>query len=101
MAPPHCRRPSLAGVAPSWAFLADLRGGRARRLAPFRNVEPFLSDEDRDRLRDLEAVVTEKVELDAHYSAQRALRLWLPVHLFPAMALLGLLAVHVLAVAYL
>jgi hypothetical protein len=94
-------RSSLAGVAPSWSFLADLRGGRERRLAPFRNVEPFLSDEDRGRLKDLEAVVTEKVELDAHYSAQRALRLWLPVHLFPAMALLGLLGVHVLAVSYL
>ena len=94
-------RPSLAGVAPSWSFLADIRGGRERRLAPFRNVAQFATEEDQTRLKDLEAIVTEKLELDAHYSLQRALRLWLPFHLFPAMALLGLLTVHILAVWYL
>lgn len=94
-------RPSLAGIAPSWSFLADLSRGRERRLAPFRNVAQFVPEGDQERLRDLEAIVTEKLELDAHYSLQRALRLWLPLHLFPAMALLGLLAVHILAVLYL
>ena len=94
-------RPSLAGVDPSWSFLADIRAGRERRLAPFRDVAQFVSGEDETRLKDLEAIVSEKMELDAHYSLQRALRLWLPLHLFPAMVLLGLLAVHVLAVVYL
>ncbi len=94
-------RPSLAGLTPSWAFLADIGGSRERRVAAFRNVAQFVSDDDQVRLKDLEAIVTEKHELDAQYSLQRALRLWLPLHLFPAMALLGLLAVHILAVLYL
>ena len=93
-------RTSLAGVAPSWSFLADVRGGRERRLAPLRDVGRFLSGDDRDRLRNLEAIVAEKTELDAHYSLQRALRLWLPLHLVPAMLLMGLLAAHVAAVLY-
>jgi hypothetical protein len=94
-------RPSLAGVAPSWSFLAGIGGDRERRLAAFRNVAQFVSEGDQDRLKDLEAIVAEKLELDAQYSLQRALHLWLPVHLFPAIVLLGLLAVHILAVLYL
>ena len=94
-------RPSLAGVTPSWSFLAGIGGDRERRLAPFRNVAQFVSEDDQDRLKDLEAIVTEKLELDAQYSLQRALRLWLPLHLFPAIVLLGLLVVHILAVLYL
>jgi hypothetical protein len=93
-------RPALAGATASWAFLADIRGGRERQLAPFRNVEQFLANEERERLKDLEYLVSEKLELDAQYSLQRVLQLWLPVHLFPAMALLGLLAVHIVAVLY-
>jgi len=93
-------RPSLAWVTPSWSFLSDIRGGRERRLAPFRDVSQFVSEDDQTRLKDLETIVTEKLELDAHYSLQRALRLWLPVHLFPAMALEGLLVVHIFAVLY-
>ena len=94
-------RPSLAGVAPSWSFLVGLAGDRERRLTPFRNVAQFVSEDDQDRLKGLEAIVTEKLELDAQYSLQRALRLWLPLHLFPAIGLLGLLAVHIFAVLYL
>ena len=94
-------RSSLAGIAPSWSYLADIRGGQERRLAPLRNMAQYLSEGEQDRLKDLEAIVTEKLELDAHYSLQRALRLWLPLHLFPAMALLGLVAVHIFAVLYL
>jgi hypothetical protein len=94
-------RPSLAGVAPSWSFLVGLAGDRERRLTPFRNVAQFVSEDDQDRLKGLEAIVTEKFELDAQYSLQRALRLWLPLHLFPAIGLLGLLAVHIFAVLYL
>jgi hypothetical protein len=94
-------RPSLAGITPSWSFLTDIGGERERRVAVFRNVAQFVPEDDQDRLKDLEAIVTEKLELDAQYSLQRALRLWLPLHLFPAMALLGVLAVHILAVLYL
>ncbi len=45
--------------------------------------------------------MTEKAELDVHLSLQRALRVWLVLHVPPAIALLGLLAVHIFAVLYL
>jgi hypothetical protein len=93
-------RPSLAAVTPRWGFLADIRGGRERRLAPLRNVGQFLADEERVRLDDLQAIVTEKLELDAQYSLQRVLRLWLILHVPPAMALTALVAAHIAAVWY-
>ena len=57
-----------------------------------------MEEADRDRLRSLTAIVHEKLDLDAHLSLQRALRVWLYSHIPPAMLLLGLLIVHVLAV---
>jgi hypothetical protein len=93
-------RPSLATVTQSWSFLADIRGGRERRLAPLRNVSQFLSDDERVRLDDLQAIVTEKLELDAQYSLQRVLRAWLVLHVPPALVLTGLVAAHIAAVLF-
>ena len=56
---------------------------------------------DRDRVGELRAIVTEKAELDVQLSLQRALRVWLMLHVPPAIVLLGLLAVHIFAVLYL
>jgi hypothetical protein len=91
-------RPQLATVTPSWSFLADIRGGRERRLAPFQHVQQFLDQGERQRFEDLQAILTEKTELDAHYSLQRVLRVWLVIHVPPAMLLLALAAVHIAAV---
>lgn len=91
-------RPFLTAPAPSWSYVIDPRGGTARRLAPLDMVSPFVADEDRERLEDLRAVVLEKLELDAHFSLQRCLRYWIVLHSPPAMALLGLVTVHIVAV---
>ena len=60
-----------------------------------------MDESDRERLRDLMTIVSEKLDLDAHMSLQRVLRAWLVLHIPAAMALLGLLAVHIIAVVYL
>jgi hypothetical protein len=91
-------QPLLAAPRPVWATLFDLRGGRVRAIEPLTRIETFVEEADRDRLRSLTAIVHEKLDLDAHLSLQRALRLWLYGHIPPAMLLLGLLIVHVLAV---
>lgn len=90
-------RPSLAGLAPSWGYLTDVRGGRDRRLAPFARITQFLTEDEQRKLEDLKTIFVEKLELDAHYSVQRALRLWTVLHVPPAGVLMGLLAVHVVA----
>ena len=65
---------------------------RVRQLEPLTRIETFVDDADRDKLRDLTAIVNEKLDLDVHLSLQRALRLWLVTHIPAAMVLLGLLA---------
>jgi len=88
-------RPVLAGVAPSWSYLTDVRGGRDERLQPFARIVQFLPEEERGKLDDLKTIYVEKLELDAHYSVQRALRAWTLLHVPPAAALLGLTVIHI------
>lgn len=91
-------RPLLVAPEPSWSYVINPRVGRDRRLAPLRDVAPFVADSERERLDDLNTLVNEKLELDAHYSLQRALKGWVLLHVPPAFLLLGLLFVHILAV---
>jgi hypothetical protein len=91
----------LAAPAPRWVYVSDVRDSRARLLEPLTRIEAFVDEPDRERLRDLAAIVSEKLDLDAHMSLQRALRAWLVLHIPAAMALLGLLAAHIIAVVYL
>ena len=94
-------KPLLAAPAPRWSYLFDIRDSRVRLLEPLTRIETFVDEKDRERLRDLTAVVSEKLDLDVHFSLQRAMRLWLVTHIPAAMVLLGLLAVHIIAVVYL
>lgn len=91
-------RPVLQQPEPAWAYVANVQAGRVRyesRLAALDRLA------DAARVSELRAIVTEKAELDVHLSLQRALRAWLLLHVPPAIVLLGLLAVHILAVLYL
>ena len=91
-------RVSLASVAPAWGYLVDFRAERERRMAPFKEVVTYLSEADRLKLMDLQAIVSEKFELDVQYSLQRILKVWVPLHSVPAVVLMGLLVVHIVSV---
>jgi hypothetical protein len=93
-------RPALAGISPSWAYLLDVRSGRDRRLNAFTRLAPFLGAEERPRLDDMKAIVTEKLELDAQYSLQRILRLWTWIHVPPSTLLYGLMIFHIVTGLY-
>jgi hypothetical protein len=93
-------QPLLAAPAPRWGYLFDIRQARARHLEPLTRLETFVEGSDRDKLRDLSALVNEKLDLDVLMSLQRVLRAWLVTHIPAAILLLGLLAVHVFAVVY-
>jgi hypothetical protein len=88
----------LGTLSPSWSYLLDFRAERERRLTPFREVTQYLAEEDRLRLTDLQAIVSEKIELDVQYSLQRILKLWVPLHALPSIVLMGLVVVHIVAV---
>lgn len=87
--------PALAGVAPSWGYLADVRGGRDVELLKFTRIGAFLPEDERVKLEDLKTLYVEKLELDAHYSVQKALRAWTLLHVPPAAVLLGLTVIHI------
>jgi hypothetical protein len=93
-------QPALAGLTPSWSYLFDVHAGRAKRLSEFEHIRAFVGDADQDRLQDLKVIVTEKMEIEAHYALQRALRLWPLVHVPPAMLLMAAIVFHMAAVWY-
>jgi hypothetical protein len=91
-------RADLARLTPSWGYLAGFRAELARRIAPFDGLAAFLSEPDRLRLANLQAIVTEKLELEVQYSLQRVLKHWVMFHVVPCMLLLALLTVHIVSV---
>jgi hypothetical protein len=88
----------LGRPEPAWAYVTNVQAGRLRYSQSLDRLDR--SAADRERLNKLRAIVFQKSELDVHLSLQRALRAWVWVHVPPAFALLGLLAVHVFAVLY-
>ena len=88
-------RPALSGLRPSWAYLLDVRADRERALAPFERMARFVDVAEQAKVSDLASIYTEKIELDAHYTVQGALRRWPLVHVPPAGLLMALLLVHV------
>jgi len=93
-------QPALAGLSPSWSYVLDARTGRDQRLAPFEHIQSFVGDGDKDRLADLRSIVSEKLEIEAHYSLQRVLRAWPMLHVPPAMLLMAMIVAHIVAVWY-
>lgn len=91
-------RADLGRLTPSWGYLAGFRAELARRVAPFEGLAAFLQDADRVRLAALQAIVTEKLELEVQYSLQRLLKQWIVCHLVPCMLLLALMTVHIVSV---
>ena len=91
-------RADLERLTPSWGYLAGFRAELARRVAPFDGLAAFLSEPDRVRLANLQAIVTEKLELEVQYSLQRLLKHWVMFHVVPCMLLLALLTVHIVSV---
>jgi hypothetical protein len=88
-------RAGLGRLAPSPAYLLDVRSGRERYLEPFRRMTQFVDAAEKEKVDDLMTLYTEKLELDAHYSLQGILRRWLILHVPFAGLLMGLLAIHI------
>ena len=60
-----------------------------KRLAP---------SEDQPRVAALENLYETKLDMDAHYTLQKALRSWLYIHVPPSIVLLVLVAIHIVVV---
>ena len=83
-----------------WIYFYDITGGIRSRLKEFRYLSGLLTPEEKEKLVELEQLYRTKLEMDAHYTLQQPLRLWLYTHVPTSLALLAFLAMHLFSVLY-
>ena len=93
-------KPALAGPRATLTYLFDVTGGIQSRMRRFDYQKRLLEGDDVRRLERLRILMRTKLEMDAHYTLQKALRWWLYLHVPAAGLLTALVAVHVFAVVY-
>lgn len=81
-------------------YFLDITGGKQAHLKEFDYLAKLLPDVERRKLRRLAELYKTKMQIDAHYTLQGALRWWLWLHVPTSFVLLLLLALHVFAVLY-
>ncbi|MGH1362699.1 MAG: hypothetical protein ACRBF0_04025 [Calditrichia bacterium] len=93
---------AVAFSAPKNRFIyfLDITGGSQARLRQFDYLRALLSRDGRASLNTLESYYKTKLELDAHYTLQKALRWWLFLHAPLSLLLIVLLLLHLFAVVY-
>jgi len=92
--------PSLQVPTVRLIYFFDITGGLAGRLREFDYLYRFLGPIETQKLDNLLQLYKTKLIIDAHYTLQRPLRLWLYAHLPASMLLLVLVAMHLLSVFY-
>ena len=85
---------------PRMIYYFDITGGIQSRMAQFDYLGKVLSTEEKEKLDSLKSMFRTKLELDAHYTLQKALRAWLYTHVPASILLLVLVALHLYAVLY-
>ncbi|HEV8539501.1 MAG TPA: hypothetical protein VGR15_11340 [Bacteroidota bacterium] len=81
-------------------YYVDITGGIQSRIRQFEYIRRVLSTEEKEKLDKLESMYKTKLEIDAHYTLQKALRWWLYAHVPISFVLLVLIVVHIYAVLY-
>jgi len=96
----HQRRVAEAVVRPRrhLRYLLDPKGTVQAQLAPFEALRPLLDETEGARLDELEQLYRSKLEMDAHYTLQQPLRLWLYLHVPTSILLLGAVGLHLFSV---
>lgn len=77
-----------------WRYFVDITGGVRERLRPLKYLGARLSEAERTRLDELEGLYRAKLEIDASYTLQQALRSWLWLHLPTSLLLWVFLGLH-------
>ncbi len=96
----YARRVAPELVAPRrrWIYFLDITGGKQGQLKEFDYLRRFLSPEEKEKLSKLARLYKTKLDVDAHYTLQTALRGWLWAHVPTSMVLFVLLILHLVAV---
>jgi len=90
--------PEMARPRVRWIYFVDITGGIQGRLRELAFLRKLLTPEERPSLDELTALYRVKLEMDAQFTLQKALRGWLYGHVPASFVLLFLVALHIFAV---
>lgn len=93
-------QPAFSGPKPRLMYFVDITGGIRGMTDQFDYLARFLAQDEKFKLGELQKIYKSKLEMDAHYTLQRALRWWLYLHLPVSLVLILLLGYHIFAVVY-
>ena len=91
---------ALEGPQPRLVYFVDVTGGVNNRARQADFLRDILPDEERKTLDELREIYHSKLEMDAHYTLQKALRYWLVLHVPVSIVMIVLLCVHIFSVLY-
>ena len=91
---------TLLKPMPRLMYYLDAASSIQRDILKFDHVRPYLSDVEQTQFDELKQVYKTKLEMDAHFTLQRALRWWIYAHAPLSVLLIVLLIVHILSVVY-
>ena len=63
-------------------------------------MRPLVAADEQTKLDQLQTLYQTKLEIDAHFTLQKALRWWLYAHAPPSIVMIGLLGFHIFTVLY-
>jgi len=92
--------PALIGPQTKLIYYLDITGGVHSHVKQFEYLSKLLPSEEKERLTQLQSYYKTKLEVDAHYTLQKALRWWLYLHVPASLVLILLVGLHVYAVIY-
>ncbi len=90
----------LSAPLPRWSYFFNPAGTIQQETKKFGSIDKYLNDEEKGTLATLMQLYKTKLEMDAHYTLQRALRGWLFLHIPFALLLVVLIGLHVFSVFY-
>ena len=90
----------FGGTETRWIYYMDITGGIRTQTKHFSYLRKLLPEEQRDKLDRLEQIYKTKLEIDAHYTLQKALRWWLYLHIPVSIVLIVLVGLHLYSVFY-
>lgn len=92
--------PALAGPQFNMIYYLDISGGINAQARRFDHLKKIVVGEQKKKVGELEQFYKTKLEIDAHYTLQKALRTWLFLHVPVSILVVLLLVLHVYSVWY-
>ena len=91
---------TLLSPQPRLMYFLDASSSIQNRVKAFDHVGPYMPREDKETFEELKLIYKTKLEMDVHYTLQRALRWWIYAHAPLSVLLIILLVTHIFSVVY-